>query len=116
MSVGSGVDKVSAWRARLARFEESGLTVVDFCLEEGVSTASFYDWRKRLAASRSETVAIDGDSSGFAAVRLFGSTRVLALLPGGTRLEIPSGDGQALRLVVEILARADAERAGEISC
>jgi len=43
------------WR-RLERFEESGLSVVRFCDEEGCSPASFYQWRKRIAKDdRGET-------------------------------------------------------------
>jgi transposase len=36
------------WQQRLERFRRSGLTVSAFCESEGVSTASFYTWRRRL--------------------------------------------------------------------
>ena len=36
------------WRARLARFDAQGDSVVRFCAREGVSAASFYAWRARL--------------------------------------------------------------------
>jgi hypothetical protein len=36
------------WQQRLHRFRDSGLTVPAFCDREGVSTASFYVWRRRL--------------------------------------------------------------------
>ena len=36
------------WRERLGRFRQRDLTVADFCEDEGVSTASFYVWRRRL--------------------------------------------------------------------
>jgi hypothetical protein len=42
-------EKVRAWRRLMARFETSGLSVAGFCRREGVSLASFYYWRKRLA-------------------------------------------------------------------
>ena len=38
------------WRRRLQRQAASGLSIPDFCSQEGVSTASFYAWRRRLAA------------------------------------------------------------------
>lgn len=38
------------WRARLERFRRGGLTVSRFCANEGVSVASFYGWRRKLAA------------------------------------------------------------------
>lgn len=36
------------WRERLKRFQRGGATVAAFCRAEGVSTASFYAWRRRL--------------------------------------------------------------------
>ncbi len=40
--------KREAWRARLARYPRSGLSVVRFCEQERVSTHTFYYWAKRL--------------------------------------------------------------------
>jgi hypothetical protein len=39
-----------AWRLRLRRRATGGLSIPEFCEREGVSTASFYAWRQRLAA------------------------------------------------------------------
>ncbi|MEY6431310.1 IS66 family insertion sequence element accessory protein TnpB [Thioalkalicoccus limnaeus] len=39
------------WQALLERAERSRLSTVAFCAAEGISTASFYLWRKRLGAS-----------------------------------------------------------------
>jgi hypothetical protein len=38
------------WRLRLRRHAASGRSIPDFCAREGVSSASFYAWRRRLAA------------------------------------------------------------------
>ena len=38
------------WRLRLRRQATSGLSIGEFCRRERVSTASFYAWRRRLAA------------------------------------------------------------------
>ena len=48
MSRGSNPMKVQQWSDRLERFEDSGQTVGQFCVAEGVSQPSFYQWRKRL--------------------------------------------------------------------
>lgn len=40
------------WRLRLRRQAAGGLSIPEFCEREGVSTASFYAWRRRLAAPR----------------------------------------------------------------
>ena len=36
------------WQERLDRFEHSDLTISEFCQMEGYSTASFYQWRRKL--------------------------------------------------------------------
>jgi hypothetical protein len=38
------------WRRRLRRQAVCGLSIPEFCSREGVSTASFYAWRRRLTA------------------------------------------------------------------
>src|ERR1700722_12432514 len=38
----------SAWREIVARQEQSGLTVAEFCEREGMKAASLYGWRVRL--------------------------------------------------------------------
>jgi hypothetical protein len=37
------------WRRRLRQQPDSGLTIHQFCKREGVSTASFHAWKRRLA-------------------------------------------------------------------
>ena len=40
--------KRQIWRQRLRRFERGRLTIAAFCQAEGVSAASFYQWRRIL--------------------------------------------------------------------
>ena len=56
------------------------------------------------------------EAAGFRPVRLVGSAGVAVQLPGGTQLHVPTSDRQALRLVIDTLARADAQRAGGGPC
>src|SRR5437868_1656281 len=37
------------WRRRLRQQPQSGLTIQQFCKREGVSTAAFHAWKRRLA-------------------------------------------------------------------
>ena len=46
----SRADVRQAWAERLQRFATAGLPAAPFCAQEGVSLASFYLWRRRLAA------------------------------------------------------------------
>ena len=45
----------SAWRELVARQEQSGLTVTEFCEQEGLKAASLYGWRVRLRQQRTGT-------------------------------------------------------------
>jgi len=50
-------EKLAFWRLALETWRAGGKTVREFCRDEGLSEASFYAWRKRLAD-------VDGKASG----------------------------------------------------
>lgn len=109
--------KWQEWRGRMQRFEERRGSVAAFCRGEGVSEASFYQWRRRLAeASVQERGGGADATAGFRPVHVLRATSIAARLPGGTRLRVPCTDPQAVRLVIETLARLDAQRAGGGPC
>ena len=62
------------WRERLQRFRRSDLSVASFCEREGVSTSSFYVWKRRLKSDR--TGSADGASGRRAACT--GASRLTA--------------------------------------
>jgi hypothetical protein len=109
--------KVRQWRRRMTRFEAARQAVAEFCRKEGVSPASFYHWRKRLAGPAAAGVGETDEAAGvFRPVRLVGAAGVAVHLPGGTRLEVPTADRPALHAVLELLIEADARRAGGGRC
>lgn len=55
------------WRLRLRRQATGGLSIAEFCEREAISTASFYAWRRRLAAP---PVAAPSDPLLFVPIRL----------------------------------------------
>ena len=127
MAHGTRSRKEKEWRERLARFARAGTSIVQFCLDEGVSTPSFYAWRKRLSAdtdtwARAEDVSdsCGGRHGRFAAVRVtgqsYGGSQVTAWLRGGTRLDVSLADADAVRIVIGALVRADGEQAGGRPC
>jgi hypothetical protein len=78
------------WQQRLDRFRSSGLTVPAFCKREGVSTASFYAWRRRL---RHDPAPPASDSPRLVPVRLAAlpaPAPVELLLPSGLVVRLPS--------------------------
>lgn len=115
MARGADQGAAARWRERFERFQSSQMSVARFRQFEGVSQPSFYQWRRRLANDRADSASgASGDaatSRSFAPVRLIVGASVAAWLPGGTSLEIPLGDAEAARFVLETIVRADAERA-----
>lgn len=127
MARGRRFQKEVEWRQRLARFARAGTSVIEFCLDEGVSTPAFYAWRKRLAGERGSAVPAENTADVFAkrhgpftAVRVTGAvqdgSQVTVWLRGGTRLQIPLSDPGAAGTVLGALLQADAEQAGGRPC
>jgi transposase len=84
------------WRRCLQRFERSGLSAVAFCAKEGVSTPSFYAWRRRLRQSSAEQANHPAgplaDSPRLVPVRLLTpAAPIELLLPGGLVLRLAPG-------------------------
>lgn len=136
---GMRVEKVAEWQARFERFHQARTSIAQFCRDEGISTPSFYIWRRKLQqmptsrrGARRNTrgpqgsrarLASEPQRSRFVPVRvleggvnLCGPTAMTAELPGGTRLTIPVAGPEALQLAIAALVRADAEQAGARAC
>ncbi len=117
------LDKVAAWQDRLDRFEAGQVSIAQFCRDEGVSQASFFAWRKKLASqkrrpqarqttSASPAPAAKPPSAAFQAVRIVSAAGGLAVeLRGGTKLQIPTSDPLTLELAIQTLVHSDARLA-----
>jgi hypothetical protein len=106
------------WRARLRRIETSGSMVTEFCHGELVSIASFYHWRKRLAASKGSGKAprTESNRGPFVPVRVRPAAEVEIYLPNGARVRLAGGDTAALRVAIAAAARATANLPEARSC
>jgi hypothetical protein len=86
------------------------LTIARFCAGEGVSVASFYLWKRRLAtANRAAATADAGPEPGlrWLPVRLPDSAPLELVLPTGAVLRIAAGaDEAALRGLLRLLGVA----------
>lgn len=97
------------WAERLTRFAAAGLTTAQFCASEGVSVASFYLWKRRLApadaASAPTTVPGSEPRPRLLPVRLPEQTPAVELvLPTGALLRIGAGADEAtLRCLLRLL-------------
>jgi transposase len=91
------------WQQRLLRFERSGLSVSTFCDREGVSTPSFYAWRRRLRIAP----PADSDGPRFLPVRVLASAPVELVLPHGAVLRLTADcDLAFVRSLVDSLGGA----------
>ena len=99
-----GPDPATArlWQQRLQRFPQAGLSVLDFCDQEGVSPAAFYAWKRRL---RHPPPAPEPAPTDFIPVRLVPPSPALELLlPSGLALRIgPDCEPALLRQVLPLL-------------
>ncbi len=102
--IGEGVanPKAKAWAERIVAQQQSGMSVKQFCKEQGLTEYSFYAWRKRLQEKQPvrfalvERRAIRQEGTAEAALELVFAT--------GERLRIGAGvDGATLRRVLEAL-------------
>ena len=100
------------WRERLDRFDHSELTIAEFCELEGYSTASFYQWRRKLRTVELPMapafVPVDFDSSDLGG-RVHRGVEID--LPGGAIVKVPSGATTAERreLIAAIVQATSAE-------
>ena len=94
--------KADEWAERIATQQRSGMSVKQFCKEQGLTEYSFYAWRKRL--QKKEPVRFALVDRG--AARQEPSTEVALelVLATGERLRIGAGiDPATLRTVLDAL-------------
>src|SRR5262245_61055733 len=95
------------WRDLITRWRASGQTVAAFCAAHRVSQATFYSWRKRLAACSPRTTTPAPQALTFAPVRVVPDPTADVLLPTGLVVRVPVGaDPAAVARLVAALGGA----------
>src|SRR5215813_8205813 len=96
------VPKSDEWAERIAAQQRSGISVKQFCKEQGLTEYSFYAWRKRLQESGPVRFALV-ERSAWRQERTTESVLELVLATG-ERLRIGTGvDITTLRTVLDVL-------------
>lgn len=104
------------WRELIDAFDPSESTVAQFCRRHEVSTASFYQWRRKLQGDRRRpTQAGPSDATpGFLKVQVSEpqvpeSQSALASirLPRGIRVDVPVHERELLLAAIRLLAAGD---------
>jgi hypothetical protein len=108
------------WRDRIRRQQASGLTIEQFCSQEGVSYSKFYSWKRRfrLAEAAGPRPTPPSPSTFLpVTVRLLEhspaeSPPIEADLPNGVRLRIPTANLRLACRIIRTVAAADTNSGG----
>ena len=92
------------WQERVTRFATSDLNVAEFCQQEGVGTASFYQWRRRLRDSLATADAPATHTPRFLPLVLAGAPPLAGSL-GPVALELELPNQVRLRIARDVEAR-----------
>ncbi len=102
------LDDYLYWQQRLENREASGLSIDEFCVDEGVSRSTFYRWVRRLRDGIPDVVKEEGASLTLAELSepKFLPVSVTASpveieLPNGGLVRLPVGVGQAV--IVDVI-------------
>ena len=94
--------KADQWAERIAAQQRAGISVKQFCKEQGLTEYSFYAWRKRLQQTGPVRFALVDRSprrQGFEA-----EAALELVLASGERLRISAGvDAATLRTVLDVM-------------
>jgi hypothetical protein len=108
------------WRERIREQEASGLTIEQFCSQEGVARSKFHAWKRRLRLTDAagQCPALPSPSSFLpVTVRLLQrgleeTPPIEADLPNGVRLRIPTADPRLACRIIRTVAAAHTNSGG----
>jgi transposase len=111
----SDLDDYLDWQERLESFKASGLSIDEFCLQEGVSRSTYYRWVEQLkdgipkpmVAQKDAWEKAESGQAAFVPITLKASP-VEIELPNGGVVRLPLGVGQVV--LVEVIRAVGALR------
>ena len=110
-------ERETYWQDLIDRQGANQQSIADFCQDEGVSTASFYAWRRRLQF-RGRAVPSQAPRSTLVPVRIvpepsLASEAAIVEWPGGIVMRIATGcDAATVRTIVATLTAEAMREAG----
>jgi len=107
------------WRDRIRRQEASGLSIRQFCSQEGIGRSIFHAWKRHFRLAATEQRTAPPSPSSFLPVRVHvldqGPTEpqpIEADLPNGVRLRIPTTDPRLACRIIRTVAAAGTNSGG----
>ena len=96
--------KADEWAARIAAQQRSGISVKQFCKDQGLTECSFYAWRKRLQERAEGPVRFALVEKSARRQERTAEAALELVLASGERLRIGAGvDTATLRAVLDVL-------------
>ena len=97
--------KCDDWRARLAKFDSSGLTIAEFCRRERVSPARFHYWARRIRQRDNSVAEAINRSAGCSMTSRAEATDeyVEVVVGDSIRVRMPTGQPDAVAALVRHL-------------
>ncbi|MFN7844514.1 MAG: IS66 family insertion sequence element accessory protein TnpA [Pirellula sp.] len=92
--------KRELWERRFRQFENSPLSVTDFCDSVGCSTASYYQWKRRLEANHHSADPVSSPKAAFLQVQSQPDAAIEIKLHSGIMISVPV---QAISTLPQIL-------------
>lgn len=112
MPQGINSAKRQQWSERLQRFATSGQTIAAFCQSESVSVPSFFQWRRKLAATTNNDATFSSRHA-FVPVRITTAAEVEVHLPNGVRIRLTASDRALIDTVIAAAGRLPSGCAAE---
>ena len=108
---GPTLDDYLHWQDRLKERGASGLSIGEFCLDEGVSRSTFYRWVRRIQEGIPESVKEEGAAPTLAELRkpkflpvTLAASAVEIELPNGGSVKVPLGVDEAVLVkIIEVV-------------
>ena len=100
-------DQQQFWRMAIETWQASGLSIRQFCKQEGLPEPAFYSWRKKLTSGDPESQNQNTSAFIEVAVPRSNSAVIELLLTSGNTLRIPAGaDSTTLSTVLSVVRAA----------
>lgn len=81
------------WALVMQERRESGLTIRDFCREQGIKEKTFFYWQRRLREAVCEKLAL-GEETAIASVPSFAEVQIPMDSPGRDMIRVRLGDAE----------------------
>ena len=94
---------IASWEQRLQEFSQSHLPVAGFCRQAGVSVATFYYWKRKLAPRSAASPSKPAPRSAgprFVPVEITAGPSIEVHLPGGARVVVSGQHPELIRTVI----------------